>query len=125
MSKQLTAATRRQGCSTPINLPKDPTAVKEIECLIESNMLLALDEGARRTYELVTLFKTLQDTAKASTDLRDDADAHWHALIRITTLASIGAYIATEIADFTGVAHETARDKDVPAILAAVGGAQS
>lgn len=124
MSKQLTAATGQQGCSTPINLPKDHIQVKEIEDLIQNEMLLPLDSSTEHFSQLEVLFQTIRDIARAPIDARADDDTMRGALMRIESLAKSGSYQAADIGNWIDGMHESARDEHMPAILAAVGGAQ-
>lgn len=122
MSKKLTAASGAQGISVPTTLPKQPVLVKEIRNLLENEAVLPLGSATDTLSQIEALFKTLAEIAGAPVDSRSDHVTARHALMRIQTLCEMGAYLAADQGNYVDCMREGLADKDIPALLAKLGG---
>lgn len=112
MSKQVFAATERQGCSTPTTIPKQAALVKKIRAKFQRKLLTPIENASDKTFNLSVLLATIKDIADSGADSAANS-------LKIKVLADV----ALSEADCIGEILCDVYLDHGPAILAAVGGA--
>ena len=111
MSKQVFAATERQGCSTPTTIPKQAVLVKKIRARLQRKLLAPIENASDKIFDLSVLLATIKGIADSGADSAANS-------LKIKVLADLAPSEADRIGEILCNVYL----EQGPAILAAVGG---
>lgn len=95
---------------------------KAVSILIDNEVVLPMGSAVDTFVQLEEIAKTIRDTAKAPVDSRSDHQTARNALIRIATLAEVGAYLAADIGNFVDCKREEVEGDHRQTIISAIKG---